>query len=164
MGVTACSKAQSAFRISHPTCVPLDGESLSLVKKNPRRQMQTQRMDSSISDSQSKTTHEREELALKGILVWTGKVGMFLLAAVAGGLLGRNYNSANAVHAQEQTDAYANCIVAVPKAWGEFKGGSAFGLAFEDQTGTLRFMLHPPCGSINTPTEYRGVDLKVIRK
>lgn len=89
---------------------------------------------------------------------------MFFLAGIAGGLVGRYFNPATAVHAQEHTDAYANCIVAVPKAWGEFKGGSAFGLAFEDQTGTLRFMLHPPCGSLNTPTEYSGVDLKVIRK
>lgn len=89
---------------------------------------------------------------------------MFLLVGLAGGLVGRYCNSSNDVHAQDQTDAYANCIVAVPKAWGEFKGGSAFGLAFEDQSGTLRFMLHPACGGVNTPTEYSGVDLKVIRK
>lgn len=97
-------------------------------------------------------------------LVRLGKVGMFLLVGIAGGMVGRYYNPASAVRAQGNTDAYANCIVSVPKAWGEFRGSSEFGLAFEDQNGTLRFLLHPPCGSMDTPTESNGVDLKVIRR
>jgi hypothetical protein len=33
------------------------------------------------------------------------------------------------------------------KAWGEFKGGDAqSGFAFEDNTGTLRFLTNIPCG------------------
>ncbi len=106
----------------------------------------------------------REEFQLKRSLVWIGKVSRFLLVGVSGGVVGRFYNPAAKVHAQESSEAYSNCIVSVPKAWGEFKGGSEFGLAFEDQTGTLRFMLHPPCGNLNRPTEYNGVDLKVLRK
>jgi len=106
----------------------------------------------------------REEIQLKRSLVWIGKISLFLLVGVGGGLVGRLYNPAVKVHAQENSDGYSNCIVSVPKAWGEFKGGSEFGLAFEDQTGPLRFMLHPPCGNLNRPTDYNGVDLKVFRK
>ncbi len=33
------------------------------------------------------------------------------------------------------------CVATIPKAWGQFKGGDAqSGLAFEDNTGTLRFL------------------------
>ncbi|MGA8142910.1 MAG: hypothetical protein WB987_03350 [Candidatus Acidiferrales bacterium] len=40
------------------------------------------------------------------------------------------------------------CVAYVPKAWGQFKGGSAqAGLAFEDNTGTLRFLTNIPCGA-----------------
>jgi hypothetical protein len=43
------------------------------------------------------------------------------------------------------------CVSYVPKVWGQFKGGSAqSGLAFEDNTGTLRFVTNVPCGA--TPT------------
>ena len=39
------------------------------------------------------------------------------------------------------------CVSNVPKAWGQFKGGSAqTGLAFEDNAGTLRFVTNVPCG------------------
>jgi hypothetical protein len=40
------------------------------------------------------------------------------------------------------------CVSSVPKAWGQFRGGSAqTGLAFEDSAGTLRFVTNVPCGS-----------------
>ncbi|HSY58258.1 MAG TPA: hypothetical protein VK795_01795 [Terriglobales bacterium] len=40
------------------------------------------------------------------------------------------------------------CVSSVPKAWGQFKGGSAqTGLAFEDSAGTLRFVTNVPCGA-----------------
>jgi hypothetical protein len=39
------------------------------------------------------------------------------------------------------------CVATIPKAWGEFKGGDAqSGFAFEDNTGTLRFLTNIPCG------------------
>lgn len=39
------------------------------------------------------------------------------------------------------------CVATIPKAWGQFKGGDAqSGLAFEDNTGTLRFLINIPCG------------------
>jgi len=39
------------------------------------------------------------------------------------------------------------CVASIPKAWGQFKGGDAqSGLAFGDNTGTLRFLTNIPCG------------------
>ena len=39
-----------------------------------------------------------------------------------------------------------SCVSTVPRAWGDFKGGSTqTGLAFEDRTGTLRFLTNIPC-------------------
>ncbi len=39
------------------------------------------------------------------------------------------------------------CVATIPKAWGQFKGGDAqSGFAFEDNTGTLRFLTNIPCG------------------
>jgi hypothetical protein len=40
------------------------------------------------------------------------------------------------------------CVATIPKSWGQFKGGDAqSGLAFEDNTGTLRFLTNIPCGA-----------------
>ena len=40
------------------------------------------------------------------------------------------------------------CVATVPKAWGQYKGGSTqSGLAFEDSNGTLRFATSIPCGA-----------------
>jgi hypothetical protein len=45
----------------------------------------------------------------------------------------------------------SQCVASVPRAWGDYKGGSAqSGLAFQDSAGTLRFVTNLPCGS--TPT------------
>ncbi len=47
-----------------------------------------------------------------------------------------------------QFDSEAQCVSSVPRAWGEFKGGSAqSGLAFQAPDGTLRFLTNLPCGS-----------------
>lgn len=38
------------------------------------------------------------------------------------------------------------CIASVPRSWGAYRGGSAqSGLAFEDGSGTLRFLTNIPC-------------------
>lgn len=38
------------------------------------------------------------------------------------------------------------CVASVPRAWGAFKGASTqSGLAFEDASGTLRFLTNIPC-------------------
>ena len=47
-----------------------------------------------------------------------------------------------------QFDSEAQCVTSVPRAWGEYKGGSAqSGLAFQAPDGTLRFLTNLPCGS-----------------
>jgi len=45
----------------------------------------------------------------------------------------------------------SQCVSIVPKAWGQYRGGSAqSGLSFEDSNGTLRFVTNLPCGSVPT--------------
>lgn len=52
------------------------------------------------------------------------------------------------VSAAAQFDPETQCVARVPRAWGEYKGGSAqSGLAFQAQDGTLRFVTNLPCGS-----------------
>jgi len=84
-----------------------------------------------------------------------------MLVMIGGGMVGRFYKPSSTAHTQ---DTYSNCTVSVPKLWDVFKAGWKFGLAFEDQTGTLRFLLHPACGSLNSPTDNSAIDSKVIRK
>lgn len=72
--------------------------------------------------------------------------GSFLLAAgmLAGYVLHMHARPAIA-HAQETSPNVGSCAITVPKEWGEFKGASDYGLTFEDDKGTLRFVLHPRC-------------------
>jgi len=43
------------------------------------------------------------------------------------------------------------CVAGVPKTWGTFRGASTqSGLAFEDASGTIRFLTNIPCSG--TPT------------
>jgi hypothetical protein len=43
------------------------------------------------------------------------------------------------------------CIASVPKAWGTFRGASTqSGLAFEDASGTIRFLTNIPCSGVPT--------------
>jgi hypothetical protein len=47
-----------------------------------------------------------------------------------------------------QFDPETQCVATVPRAWGEFKGGSSqSGPAFQAPDGTLRFVTNLPCGS-----------------
>lgn len=71
-----------------------------------------------------------------------------LLLVVAGAVLclvGERLYQARPVHAQNVPASV--CLAEVPKSWGEFKGASEYGLAFQDENGTLRFLLHPTCGN-----------------
>ncbi|HZP05124.1 MAG TPA: hypothetical protein VFB43_09500 [Terracidiphilus sp.] len=95
-----------------------------------------------------------------------GAVGIFLLAGAVGGVVGRMSAPEMKVQAQERFTGITNCVMAVPKTWGEFKGGSDYGLAFEDDKGVVRFVLHPSCGSINSPAEPppAPIDLEIQRR
>ena len=103
---------------------------------------------------------------MRKTMITFGKVGVLLLAALFGSLVTRLHNPALRVHAQDKSGGASICTTMVPKSWGEFKGGSDYGLAFEDQNGTVRFVLHPACGSFNSPGEQSPppVDLEVQRR
>lgn len=60
----------------------------------------------------------------------------------------------------------SNCMTVVPKSWGDFKGGSQYGLAFEDDKGVVRFVQHPSCGDINSSAEppVESIDLEIRRR
>jgi hypothetical protein len=66
------------------------------------------------------------------------------LAVLFGMFLGRNPQPT--IHAQDKVFGSSTCTAMVPSEWGEFKGGSSYGLAFQDSQGKLRFVLNPPCG------------------
>ena len=101
---------------------------------------------------------------MKTRLMWLGKIVLVLFVGVIGAAVGRLYPSGSSVHAQEKAIEPTGCMVGVPKSWGEYKGASAYGLAFQDQNGTLRYLLHPTCGNFNSPSENPYVDLEVLRR
>lgn len=60
---------------------------------------------------------------------------------------------------QDQT--VGRCVVSIPTQWGTFRGAAqGYGLVFEDNAGTLRFMNQMPCGLEGAPI----VSLEVRRK
>jgi hypothetical protein len=55
-------------------------------------------------------------------------------------------------NANSQTVYSYTCVSYIPAEWGEFKGGNQqSGLAFQDRTGTLRFVTNLPCDSTPQP-------------
>jgi hypothetical protein len=45
------------------------------------------------------------------------------------------------------------CVAGVPRTWGTFRGASAqSGLAFEDSSGTIRFLTNVPCNGTPIPS------------
>lgn len=89
-----------------------------------------------------------------------------LLLGVAGGFLGGRIAAVSPVHAQSQYSESGLCTSSVPKSWGEFRGASGYGLAFEDESGNLRFVRNPPCdsGVSSAANAAPQVDLKVERR
>ncbi|SRR5579875_1219204 len=88
------------------------------------------------------------------------------IAVLVGMVLSWGHGQRSTVHAQDRFSGVINCITVVPKSWGDFKGGSAYGLAFQDKDGNVRFVLHPSCGSMNSPAEPPAapIDLEVERR
>ncbi len=95
--------------------------------------------------------------------VW--KQAVVVLVAFAAGVAAANVAAERgSVHAASlltpgaQFDSDSQCAAQVPRAWGEFKGGSSqSGLAFQAPDGTLRFVTNLPCGA--QPV----VALKIVR-
>jgi len=97
------------------------------------------------------------------------KIAKSLLWMLAGALLcfsGEHLWKLQAVHAQTPFGSEAACVTHIPKAWGQFKGASEYGLTFEDENGKLRFVKSPSCSEnyythpLGTPT----IDLMMERR
>jgi len=75
------------------------------------------------------------------------KVGMRILIAAILVLLGFASGREREAHAKPHISyGQAACVSYVPRIWGQFRGGSQqSGLAFEDASGTLRFVTNVPC-------------------
>jgi hypothetical protein len=71
---------------------------------------------------------------------------IIVLAVLFGMFLGRVRNPQTEVHAQDKVFGSSTCTATVSSSLGEFKGGSSYGLAFQDSQGVIRFILNPPCG------------------
>jgi hypothetical protein len=95
------------------------------------------------------------------MLVAIGKASLLLAAGFIGGVAGQWHSPHARVHAASSD--VGTCNAAIPKSWGDFKGGSDYGLAFEDQNGTLRFVLHPACGNLSDQSP-PAIDLVLQRK
>ena len=95
-----------------------------------------------------------------------GRIGLVVLAGCVGGMFGRMTKTNPAVKAEETFNGVGQCTTVVPKTWGEFKGGSQYGLAFEDDKGVVRFVQHPSCGGLNSPAEapVEPMDLEIRRR
>jgi hypothetical protein len=101
--------------------------------------------------------------------VW--KQAAVVILAFAAGAMAMNFAAVRGATAQTsvhaaalattpaaQFDSDSQCAAQVPRAWGEFKGGSSqSGLAFQAPDGTLRFVTNLPCGA--QPV----IALKIIR-
>jgi hypothetical protein len=103
---------------------------------------------------------------LRKLLLSLCKVSAIGLAVFLGMTIGRTRAPQSTVHAQDRFTGTTNCITVVPKSWGDFKGGSDYGLAFQDKDGNVRFVLHPSCGSVNSPMEPAPatIDLEIERR
>jgi hypothetical protein len=117
-----------------------------------------------VIQSENSADPARRGNQVKAMLNWMGKFAIVLLAGVIGGMVGRYYPSAVRVHAQETSTGNMSCKLTIPKSWGEYKGASAFGLAFQDPNGTLRFLQHPACGNMSSYSDYGPVDLELMRR
>jgi hypothetical protein len=90
-------------------------------------------------------------------------VGAITWAVIATGFHG--FERSVVVHAQDQFSTFAGCVSNVPKSWGDFMGASSYGLAFQDDKGTLRFVQHPLCGAqYENSAPVPSLGLEVVRK
>jgi hypothetical protein len=92
----------------------------------------------------------QENSILKKQMQRFGKISIIALAILSGFFVGRMHSPLSTVHAQDNAQdnvmGASTCTAIVPTSWGDFKGGSSYGLAFEDSQGRIRFVLNPPCG------------------
>ena len=78
---------------------------------------------------------------------------LLLLAGTSGFYAGQRQQE-RTVYAASSS---ARCPFAVPRDWGDFKGASQWGFAFEDSNGTIRVFSQLPC-SVGQP--HLAVEMK----
>jgi hypothetical protein len=77
------------------------------------------------------------------------KTAARLLIAAVVLLTVANWFFARKTKAAPQQMFQAQCRSFIPLEWGDFKGSSSgFGLAFQDSTGTLRFVTNATCEGV----------------
>jgi hypothetical protein len=96
--------------------------------------------------------------------VW--QVVSLVALGISIGFAGSRFFAIAPVHAHGQYTESELCTTSVPKSWGDFKGASEYGIAFEDQNGTIRFLRSPSCsnGLTSTGNPLPPVDLRMERK
>jgi len=87
---------------------------------------------------------------------------LFVLVGVVGGYLVKGPGALPVVHAQTSAYNPAVCQMSVPRSWGDYRGASEYGLAFQDNNGTLRFVQHPGC--TNLPQSFVRAELEIKRQ
>ena len=98
-----------------------------------------------------------------------GPLGFTMVGAIAGAMIASGFHGVErtaVVHAQDQFTTFAGCVSSVPTSWGDFMGASSYGLAFQDDQGTVRFVQHPVCGNAGpgTSAPIPSLGLEVVRK
>src|ERR1700722_17777550 len=98
-----------------------------------------------------------------------GSLGFAMVGVITGAVLSTRFHGSEqtaVVHAQDQFTTFAGCISGVPKSWGDFKGASSYGLAFQDDKGTVRFVQHPLCGSAlnENSAPVPSLGLEIVRR
>jgi hypothetical protein len=99
-----------------------------------------------------------------------GPFGFTIVGAVIGAAVTasgfHSFEQNAVVHAQDQFTTFAGCVSSVPKSWGNFMGASSYGLAFQDDKGTVRFVQHPVCGNAASESSapVPSLGLEVVRR
>jgi hypothetical protein len=98
-----------------------------------------------------------------------GPLGFTMVGAITGAVIASGFHGFEqtaVIHAQDQFTTFAGCVSAVPKSWGDFMGASSYGLAFQDDTGTVRFVQHPVCGNAvsENSAPVPSLGLEVVRR
>src|ERR1700733_13832701 len=95
-------------------------------------------------------------------------LGFTMVGAITGAVFATGFHGFQrtvVVHAQDQFTTFAGCVSNVPRSWGNFMGASSYGLAFQDEKGTVRFVQHPVCGAqYDNSAPVPSLGLEIVRR
>ena len=97
-----------------------------------------------------------------------GLLGFTIAGAITGAVIAigfHGFEQSAVVHAQDEFTTFAGCVSGVPRSWGNFMGASSYGLAFQDEKGTVRFVQHPVCGAqYENSAPVPSLGLEIVRR